>query len=89
MENNTDITKENEIKEYSSSPIVVGVLSIIGGLIMPLLGYIFSIPGMVSAGKRKKADPKDNKAKTGHTLCVVGLIISIIVHFIGVAMRLG
>lgn len=84
---NTQVDFTNEIqhhdvtKTYSSTPIILGVIGLIGGFLIPLIGYCTAIPGIVISSKRKK-NPADSKAKTGFILCLIAIIVSAGMHIL-------
>lgn len=77
MEDNNNLMPK---EKQSVAPLVLGILGF-SGLIIPLLGYIFSITGIVISNKDKKK-PNSKYGKIGFVLSIIALALSIIVHII-------
>lgn len=76
-------TYDNQVQpEYlekpSVAPLVLGILGF-SGLLMPLLGYVFSITGIVVSNKDKKK-PNSQYGTIGLVLSIIALVITILIH---------
>lgn len=83
--NNDDYQIVEEVKTYTATPMVLGIVGLVFSILIPLVTYCTAIPGLVISIKRKK-DPNDSIAKTGFILSIIALIVSVINSIIGVIM---
>lgn len=75
----------NEIKETISkkntlTPLILGILSIPGALITPILGIILAVVGLILSFKGLR---HSTMAKIGLILCIIGIILSIVNGVLG------
>lgn len=81
---NTQQTNPDKKPGHTTS-LVLGILSIVLGLLSPLVGEILGIVGItLSASKRK-----DYSATTGMVCSIVGLIVSVANHVLGILMLMS
>lgn len=88
MENNNEnLTNQNngngEKQKYTTG-LTIGILSIPCGLLFALSGWILGIVGIVINNKHKE----EYDTKTGLTLSIVGLVLSILNSILGVYLSL-
>lgn len=73
MENNTNLTPDFNNKP-SSAPLILGLVSF-GGLLIPIVGVVCGIIGIILSVKDMKK-PNSKYGKIGLILSIIGLILS-------------
>jgi hypothetical protein len=71
-------------EKASVTPLVLGILSF-AGLIIPLVGYILGIAGLVTSNKDLQK-PNSKFGKAGKILSIIGLVVSAINHVLAVIL---
>ena len=70
-------TLNNTQEEKAKHALVLGVFGIIGGLLVPFVGVILSIGGIVKSYSILKTT-QNSRAKTALILSIIGLVLSIL-----------
>ncbi|MBR2562126.1 MAG: hypothetical protein IKE31_08270 [Eubacterium sp.] len=70
----------------STAALVLGIIALIGGFLIPFVGLICGIIGIVMAGKARREGDTSGAVKAGRILSIIGLVLSLIVIVIGVVM---
>lgn len=79
------VTEESGKKPSYAASLVLGILSIVLGLLIPLAGEVLSIIGIVSANKHKNT----HNVKAGKICSIIGLIVSVANHVLGMILLMS
>lgn len=89
MEERNDVFAENEVqvaengKKPTHTPsLVLGIVAIVGGFIMPLIGYVCGIIGIILSSKNKVA----YSTKSGKICSIVGIVVAAAMHILNIIM---
>lgn len=69
-----------------TTPLVLGILSIVFAFLASLIGIVLSIIGLVQGRKVLKLDPLNGRAKAGKITSIVGLVLSILSFILGIVL---
>ena len=61
---------------FAIAGLVLGIITLVAWLLMPLIGYITGIVGIIMSVKGMKSSRK-NMAIAGLVMCIVGLVITV------------
>ena len=82
-------TKEPAVENCSKKPmdtaaLVLGIVTVVMGLLIPFVAYVCGIIGLVLAIRHRKV----KNTKVALVLCIIGLLCAVINHVIATVMLL-
>ena len=78
----TDTLRKKEDNPASTTPFVLGILSLVFTFCCQLAGLVLGIVGLVKASKLKALGVRDSKVESGWIMSLIGLILSSIILLI-------
>lgn len=76
--------RDPEKKPTHTASLVLGILSIVFGMLSPLVAYILGGIGLSLAGKNKET----HSTKAAKVCCIVGIVIGAIGHISNIVLML-
>lgn len=81
----TEAGNGSEKKPAHTASLVMGILSLVFSLLIPLLGEIFGVIGIVMSSRNRK-----EFSTTAALVCsIIGLVLALINHILGIMVTLS